>query len=116
MNAQELELWHASNAVAVTVLEPTGNKEPAGGDRETVTGPGKVSLAVGAGSVLTRAPPESRGSSATLTLGGQLMVGGSVSLTSTAVEQAVEQPLLVTTSDTIKLLEQRLPARTATFG
>ena len=83
VNVQVEVLPDASVAVQVTVVVPTGKTEPDGGEQETVT-PGQLSLAIGAGKVT--ALPLEMGQAETPTLvwlGGQVIVGGWVSLTVT---------------------------------
>jgi hypothetical protein len=70
----------ASDAVAVTVVVPTGNDDPEGISVVTVTWP-LLSVAVGA--KVTLADPEPGELSATVMSAGQVIVGGSVSTTVT---------------------------------
>jgi len=77
----------------------------------TVSGPPQLSVAVtapslGAGTALAHW---------TVTLVGMLvMIGGTVSLTSTPVEQELTQLLLVTVSCSVKFVPQSIPAATVT--
>lgn len=77
----------ASVAVHVTVVVPTGNGVPEGGTHATVT-PGQLSVATGSAKVPTAAVAIGQLAGATaVTLVGQVMVGGCVSLTVTVNEQ-----------------------------
>jgi hypothetical protein len=83
-------LPEASVAAQVTVVVPTGKQEPAGGLHTAVT-PGQLSLAVGAGKFTTwHGVPGGEQTAWLVTavwLGGQVIVGGCVSLTVTVNEQ-----------------------------
>src|SRR6266571_20270 len=57
--------------------------------------------------------PVGTGHSTTRSAGG-IRLGGTVSFTSTSALQALEQPLLVTFRNKVKLLPQALPAATVT--
>ena len=66
-----------SVAVQVTVEQPDGNVDPDGGVQEEVT-PGQLSLAAGGVKATTLDPP---GTGVTDVMVGQMIIGGTVSLT-----------------------------------
>src|ERR1041384_2741771 len=74
----------ASVAVQVTVVTPTGKQEPEGGLQTTVT-PGQLSLAVVV--KLTTVQGSVTLAATAVTLAGQVITGGCVSLTVTVNEQ-----------------------------
>lgn len=89
LNTQTLKVQVAvlpdvSVAVHVTVVQPTGNVEPEGGLQDVVT-PGQLSLAVGGGKLTTALLPPGTGVT-DVTLAGQVIEGGCVSLTVTVNE------------------------------
>ena len=92
VNEQVAVLPDASVAVQVTVVVPTGSGEPDGGTHTVVT-PGQLSVAGGAGKLTTllvvasQGPPGAGGGVTTVMLVGQMIIGGSVSLTVTVNEQ-----------------------------
>jgi hypothetical protein len=67
-----------SIAVQVTVEQPDGNVDPDGGLQEEVT-PGQLSLAIGVAKVITEVDPP--GTGITEVTAGQVIIGGTVSLT-----------------------------------
>jgi hypothetical protein len=77
-----------SVAVQVTVVVPTGKKEPEAGEQLTVTG--QLSVTVGSGNV-TKAP-HSPGSLEMVISTGQVITGGSVSFTVTVKEHVAVLP------------------------
>ena len=73
----------ASVAVQVTVVTPTGIVDPDGG-LQTTTTPGQLSVAVGGGKVTVALDDGGQvGAATAVTLDGQVIVGGCVSLTVT---------------------------------
>ena len=66
-----------SIAVQVTVEQPEGNVDPDGGSHDAVT-PGQLSLAAGDVKVTMLEPP---GAEVTEVMVGQMIIGGTVSLT-----------------------------------
>jgi len=72
-----------SIAVQVTVEQPEGNVDPDGGSQEAVT-PGQLSLAAGCVKVTMLDPP---GAGVTDVMVGQVIIGGTVSLTVMVNEQ-----------------------------
>ena len=90
LKLQEAVLPEASVAVHVTVVVPTGKVEPDGGTQAAVT-PGQLSLAVGGGKVTVPLVASGQVCAATVvTLAGQVIVGGWVSLTVTVKEHVVD--------------------------